>query len=222
MAAVRHLGLFPWCVDPASTFFGTEDAIREKAVPMWWRVKEWTLEATWSVLANSDPPSTETYSDTLVFRITDLTINFFPTTDKFQTETDLVVAGKLGVPFLSGLGSPYDWSFHALLGNPEVEIALETSLTIGPLFELSLFASDTPRVTTNGDGAQVGSITSNFCGLSFSAPIKRVLPFVESLYVITSFECTLTATKYWEYDPNDGGGPIYDSSTGDKIRYDVF
>jgi len=198
MATVRHLGLFPWCFNPATTYFKTADAIRKFAVPMWWQVKEWKLEATASVLANSDPPSTETYSDTFVFRITDLTISFFPVTDKFQTETDLVVAGKAGSGY-GGLGPAYDWSFDALLGNPEEDIALELSLTIGPNFGFSAFAGDTPPVTTNGDGAQVGSITSNFSGLSFSAPIKRVLPFVESLYVITSLECTLTATKYWPY-----------------------
>ena len=187
---------------------------------MWWRVKEWKLEATASVLANSDPPSTETYSDTFDFRITDYPLTF-GSASTFQTEQDLVIAGKAGSG-LGSLGPAYDWSFDALLGNPEEDIAQELSLTIGPLFQFSSFSSDTPSVTTNGGGAQVGSITSNFCGLSFSAPIKRVLPFVESLYVITSFECTLTATEYWGYDPNDGKGPIYNSSTGAKIRFDVF
>jgi hypothetical protein len=26
--------------------------------------------------------------------------------------------------------------------------------------------------------------------------------------------------EYWPYDPNDGGGPIYDSTTGEKLRFD--
>ena len=29
---------------------------------------------------------------------------------------------------------------------------------------------------------------------------------------------TITATEYWPYDPNDGGGPIYDSTTGAQLR----
>jgi hypothetical protein len=220
MAAVRHLGLFPWCVDPALTFFGTEDAIREKAVPMWWRVKEWKLEATASVLANSDPPSTETYSDSFVFKITDIPLRLL-STSTFQTETDLVVAGKAGSG-LGGLGPAYDWSFDALLGDPEENIVLELSLTIGPNFEFSAFGADTRSVSSNGKFEEIGSITSNFCGVSFSAPLKYNFAYHESLYVITSFESTLTATEYWEYDPNDGRGPIYNSSTGAKIRYDVF
>jgi hypothetical protein len=183
---------------------------------MWWRVKEWTLDSTADVLANSDPPLTETYSDTFVFRITDYPL-IFGSASTFQTEQDLVIAGKAGSG-LGSLGPAYDWSFDALLGDPEEDIAQELSLTIGPLFEFSSFSGDTPPVTTNGDGAQVGSITSNFCGLSFSAPIKRVLPFVESLYVITSLECTLTATEYWPYDPGDDDGPIYDATTGQQLR----
>ncbi len=183
---------------------------------MWWRVKEWTLDATANVLANSDPPSTETYSDSFVFKITDIPLRFLGTAT-FETEKDLVIAGKAGTGF-GTLGPAYDWSFHALLGNPEEDIAQELSLTIGPLFEFSSFSGDTPPVTTNGDGAQVGSITSNYCGLSFSAQIKRVLPFVESLYVITSLNATLTATAYWPYDPNDGDGPIYDAATGQQLR----
>ena len=211
MASVRHLGLFPWCVDPNTSFFNS-DELRQYAVPMWWRVKEWTLNSTAQVLANSDPPSTETYSDTFVFRITDIPLRFLSTAT-FQTEKDLVIAGKAGTS-LGTLGPAYDWSFDALLG----DFALELTLTIGPLFSFRAFTGDTPPVDTNGEGAQAGSITSNFCGLSFTAPIKRVLPFADSLYVITSLEATLTATKYWPYDPNDGLGPIYDSTTGAQLR----
>jgi hypothetical protein len=31
----------------------------------------------------------------------------------------------------------------------------------------------------------------------------------------------IEAVEYWGYDPNDGRGPIYDTSTGDRIRFDV-
>jgi hypothetical protein len=31
----------------------------------------------------------------------------------------------------------------------------------------------------------------------------------------------LEAVEYWPYDPQDGGGPIYDSVTGERIRFDV-
>lgn len=29
---------------------------------------------------------------------------------------------------------------------------------------------------------------------------------------------TIKPKEYWEYDPNDGGGPIYDSTTGQQLR----
>jgi hypothetical protein len=215
MASVRHLGLFPWCVDPATSHFIEEDLLKY-AVPMWWRVKEWTLNSTADVLANTEPPLTDTYSDSFLFKITDIPLRFLGT-DTFQKEKDLVIAGKAETGF-GTLGPAYDWSFDALLGDPEEDIALELTLTIGPAFEFRAFSGDTPPVATNGGGSQVGIITSNFCGLSFFAPIKRVLPFDESLYVITSLNATLTATAYWPYDPEDGKGPIYDSITGDQLR----
>ena len=28
----------------------------------------------------------------------------------------------------------------------------------------------------------------------------------------------ITAEEYWEYDPRDGGGPIWDKDTGEQIR----
>ena len=215
MAIVTHLGLFPWCFDPATSYFGREGLL-QYAVPMWWRVKEWTLDATADILANSDPPSTETYSGTFVFRITDYPLRFLSTAT-FQTEMDLVIAGKAGTG-LGVLGPVYDWSFDALLGDPAVEFTSELTLDIGPNFFFRAFSGDTTPVDTNGGGAQVGSITSNFCGLSFTAPIKRVPALGDSLYVFTSLEATLTATEYWPYDPEDGGGPIYDSTTGVQKR----
>lgn len=89
---------------------------------------------------------------------------------------------------------------------------------MGPNFYYQQGDGDTPSVSTGGQFEEVGSITSNFCGLSFSAPIKHDNPFNESLYRIASLQSTLTATAYWPYDPEDGGGPIYDSATGQQLR----
>ena len=179
---------------------------------MWWRVKEWTLDITAEILANSDPPATDAYSDTQVFKITDYPLRF-GTLDTFQTEKDLVIAGKAGTSF-GTLGPAYDWLFPVLYG----AIPLTGALRIGPNFYFQEGEGDTPSVSTSGEFEEVGSITSNFCGLSFSAPIKHDNPFNESLYRIVGLVCTLTATEYWPYDPNDGLGPIYDSTTGEQLR----
>lgn len=45
--------------------------------------------------------------------------------------------------------------------------------------------------------------------------------FVERSQTIDSFQASLVASQYWGYDPNDGGGPIYDTATGVRIRDDV-
>ena len=214
MASISHIGLFPWCVDPTTSYFSREDLL-QYAVPMWWRVKEWTLDSTADILFNTDPPETNTYSDSFVFRITDIPLRFLSTAT-FQTEKDLVIAGKAGTGF-GTLGPVYNWSFFAYLGDFNLEISLE----IGPDFGFGAFDGDTRSASSGGEFEEVGSITSNFCGVSFSAPLKYNGPFSETLYVITSLNATLTATEYWPYDPNDGGGPIYDTATGVRIRDDV-
>jgi hypothetical protein len=37
----------------------------------------------------------------------------------------------------------------------------------------------------------------------------------------TSFSFKMYPSAYWPYDPNDGLGPIYNSETGERIRFDV-
>ena len=214
MASVRHFGLFPWCFDSATSYFSQEDFL-EYAVPMWWRVKEWTLNSTAQVLANSDPPETVTNVDSQVFSITDYPLRV-GSASTFQTERDLVVAGKAGTSF-GRFGPVYDWLF-SIPSSGTTFASLTRALKIGPNFEFSANEQDVPSVSTNGQFEEVGSITSSFCGLSFSAPIKHDLPFFDSLYRIVSLVSTLTATAYWPYDPADGSGPIYDSVTGEQLR----
>jgi hypothetical protein len=37
----------------------------------------------------------------------------------------------------------------------------------------------------------------------------------------TSFSFKMSPSEYWPYDPNDGLGPIYNSLTGERIRFDI-
>lgn len=68
-----------------------------------------------------------------------------------------------------------------------------------------------------------GTFSYNLLGQSFSAPIyaynsiNNVAGFSNTLSVAASLE----AIEYWPYDPNDGGGPIYNTTTGQRIRFDV-
>lgn len=56
---------------------------------------------------------------------------------------------------------------------------------------------------------------------SGDAPEVESYSFVERSQTIDSFQASLVASQYWGYDPNDGGGPIYDTATGVRIRDDV-
>lgn len=65
-----------------------------------------------------------------------------------------------------------------------------------------------------------GEFSYKFLGETLSCPIyaynsrSTVPEFNNNL----SVNVTLEATEYWEYDPQDGEGPIYDKQTGKAIR----
>ena len=219
MASVRHLGLFPWCVNPTTAYFSTEDLL-QYAVPMWWRVKEWTLQSEFGIFYSNPEIPTNTITATNTFNITTIPIS---TTNPgaFTTEKDLVCAGVF-YDQQSGVSFPttYDWVFSFVIGDPTTlgQGLNECVLTLGPkfLFEVPS-VDDTRTVTMVGGGATLGSLNVEFCGLSFSVPLRQ--PYTEpSLAMVSSCACTLSATAYWPYDPSDGKGPIYDSVTGEQLR----
>jgi hypothetical protein len=65
-----------------------------------------------------------------------------------------------------------------------------------------------------------GTFSYNLLGESFSAPIYAYnsRSHVEGFSNTLSVNASLEAIEYWPYDPNDGLGPIYDSTTGEQLR----
>jgi hypothetical protein len=201
MASVRHLGLFPWCVNEEISYFKGTD-IAEYAVPMWWRVKRWSLETTYTIFAGfADPPVSETYSSSNIFNIPSV----------YQSETDLITAGSLPGTTIK---IPSDFTFGFVLQG----FLLDGALVLGPNFAFSADAQDMEGISTSGQYGQRGSLSVSYCGLEFIAPLKLDAPDFETLYDLTNMDATLTATEYWPYDPGDGKGPIYDSATGEQLR----
>ena len=201
MASVRHLGLFPWCVNEEISYFKGTD-IAEYAVPMWWRVKRWSLETTYTIFAGfADPPVSETYSSSNIFNIPSV----------YQSETDLITAGSLPGTTIK---IPSDFTFGFVLQG----FLLDGALVLGPNFAFSADAQDMEGISTSGQYGQRGSLSVSYCGLEFIAPLKLDAPDFETLYDLTNMDATLTATEYWPYDPGDGKGPIYDSATGEQMR----
>jgi hypothetical protein len=66
------------------------------------------------------------------------------------------------------------------------------------------------------------SYTVGVTGFGYgNSPDEEGYNIVEQSQTINSFQASLVASQYWGYDPNDGGGPIYDTATGVRIRDDV-
>jgi hypothetical protein len=65
-----------------------------------------------------------------------------------------------------------------------------------------------------------GTFTYEFLGKTYTAPIvARPITFGSSRTPLNvSAYFTLEAIEYWPYDPEDGGGPIYNKDTGAQLR----
>jgi hypothetical protein len=218
MASVRHLNLFPWCVNQSTSYFKDED-IAAKAVPMWWRVKKWDFAVSGDYLIFGVTP--DTFSDTGVFDVTELTI-LNGQEETYATETDLVRAGVVysaqPFPVFNPETQQFDFVNTLRLARDHVfgtdaGPMVDSFVKIGPHFECFFFADDSFSVSTSsGEGVgQVGSFSVSMNGLSFSVPLYANED-------VTAFNASITASEYWSYDPGDGGGPIYDSTTGARLR----
>jgi hypothetical protein len=200
MASVRNFGLFPWCYDPEAVdtpnyinFKGTQ--ITELAVPMWWRVKKWSMDVT--VNYGGSPPNIATGN--FIMDVSE-SLSGSP-----QTEADLLC-----------LGSSHTWTFELNITNsPFFQTTLDVD--IGPIL-LWYFESD--GATSN---LVINPIDTS--GQSVSGELKILFlnkQFTTDIYsadnALVSVDSTITAIEYWPYDPQDGGGPIYNSSTGAQIR----
>jgi hypothetical protein len=215
MASVRHLGLFPWCFDPEQTYFKGID-LHNKAVPLWWRVKQWRLEVELVRKANTAPPQNTTFNISNDFNVTDLAKNIL-TTDTFQNEKDLVCAG---VVYDAEAGEQYRLPADHLWGIDAPGIFIDSFVRIGPNFDCYFDQDDMLGARPAGTGDKVGELSVQMQGVEFTVALFRESPQTSppALYEIVSLNGTLQGNEYWPYDPNDGGGPIYNTTTGAQIR----
>jgi len=77
-----------------------------------------------------------------------------------------------------------------------------------------------PIGKTIGIGAASGGQTSALLdGTFLGKPIKyHCFSATEPPFVLSSSSFSVTADSYWPYDPGDGGGPIYNTTTGAQLR----
>jgi hypothetical protein len=88
-------------------------------------------------------------------------------------------------------------------------------LLFAPNIYLSINTTRWLAVANESYGVIYGALSINLIGKNFTVPISAMNTRNSTT---ASFNATLEAEEYWPYDPQDGGGPIYDSSTGAQLR----
>ena len=204
MATVRHLGLLPFCIRPAGTY--SNDSLMEVsqafALSLWWRVKKWNVDsASLTIIPDDDPPNEVTMP-----------------TGEMSLELPLE-----GLALETNLVCPYTRQFGVGPGGPNPEnvgIFLRIFPTaqqggddlISMKVDLTAQGGTTQWFIGNGGGVEneIGTCTLT------SAVGSKEFALGSTFNGTASVE--ISAVEYWPYDPNDGGGPIYDSTTGAQLR----
>jgi hypothetical protein len=203
MATVRHLGLFPFCIldpanDPNSSLVQMEMSV-DLGLYFWWRVKKWTVDsASLTIIPEEGDP-----------------------------ESIPIVTGEMTIELPAG----------GIASEKEFVCPKQRQFSVGDIFDqVGVILRIFPRANQSGDlikmdidvrasiqtttyfygnGGEAaphivgtGTITVQDRNLSF--PIGGDFPGTGSL--------AISATEYWPYDPGDGGGPIYNSTTGAQLR----
>jgi hypothetical protein len=115
-----------------------------------------------------------------------------------------------------GAGTTVPAAFGRKKPNGYIEYMPSIRFT-GSTFSWEIFAYPADRPTT---GNNYGTFTYKFLDKTYDCPILAhntradLAGFTNTL----SIDATLEAIEYWPYDPNDGGGPIYDPESGGQLR----
>lgn len=237
MAAVKHLGLFPWCPYQSREQFQRQQNVSDadfevfknileglkqpifEAVGWYWRVKTWQATGQFEAQLIGNTAVTIGYQYT------------FKRACEFETE--LVCAPLLerqeelleySVPGLIGSNSMDDAEFN--IGVISRSYGPSRSGILAPVqdneqqiynwLDLSFTGSNTPEVIA-------GSIESVQPSSEGVEEFQVNITAFEKTYSVPCFktleaELEIQAVEYWPYDPEDGGGPIYDITTGAQQR----
>jgi hypothetical protein len=245
MATVRHLGLFPQgcpltTIDSISSDFPDIWLPEQYALAAHWRVKKWRFNfvASWAEAVDGSG-ITFAYSTSLEFNygqaILDVEDEVYSGIfgQALENETELVCPlvidafinnfggfGARAQQRVAGPGSS-GTSFDGIINgiqSPYVRV-------VGDLKEYRLrilFRAETLRWVMSAANmgssfpvAQYGTFAYNLLGQAFECPIYAYNTRGSTILSVAS---SLEAIEYWPYDPNDGGGPIYDSTTGQQLR----
>lgn len=235
MASVRHLGLFP-----TSTFEGAcliKDGSSLEAGPgtyrpiglslvavmaLYWRVKSWKFVHTHTeqeVIKSAsfeNPPASERelvcgfmpegqFEDQRL--ITQVMGNFTSKSDKQSSVLFEIFTFIEEEPSIVKKGDLY---------YPRMHIAWETEgVSIPP--NPGDHAKGSNSLKTNED-TQWGEQKFVLLGKEYSIPLYLSTQIDQISGSSYFYRGEISVNEYWEYDPGDGLGPIYDKHTGRKLR----
>ena len=210
MASVRHINLFPFCVEPTDNpNFTREMAVsRDLALSFWWRVKNWQVDlAELTVIPEDDPP----YSYSMpTGEMTMVTPPAIPDGINPPLESEKNLVCKLNRQFDVGGADPFNDVGIRMRIRPG---AAQSDELIK--MEVDVFANLYTQVLFYANGS---SIVPNEIGTGSIETEAGIVTFPIGSDFNGSALLEISAEEYWPYDPNDGGGPIYDSTTGAQLR----
>ncbi len=127
-------------------------------------------------------------------------IAHYPAVCSFQIPSTGVFGGV-------GAGTPFG-------GHYITEESTEES-TIATHMRFSFIGNNAGGDFLASDAGLYASVEEGFAEITFLDQKFQWSYWVARLPI---YNLKIEATEYWEYDPNDGGGPIYDSQTGEQLR----
>jgi hypothetical protein len=225
MASVRHLGFFPWCVPrsipelvvyatnrsgidygflndlppPAAGSLWPISLSREKAMDLYWRVKTLKISAPLETVFETGQIITDAANEKDL-----VCLPLWPNVTSLQAYSE--ARGGIDQGFLT-----ISWDF--LLYDESIDkyhIPLYADFTQYNGEELTDSYSNTSY------GQNSGAVLGGY--IDFLGEQLPMGAYILGEPVIPYAAGTISVEEWWPYDPNDGGGPIYNSATGAQLR----
>lgn len=198
MATVRHLGLFPFCSAAAKPPL---ELSLEDALAMWWRVKRWQVKNSTISGSSTDPIAGE----------------LLPTVDPPANESGLVCSKYVReyvLAYVFDSTAPFEsllrLSLEPFITTEDKKAWVTLSIT-DAITEIGGTGAATGG--ESGDGSPAGTARLFILGRQYLVPM-----FNRFAGGTVTCDITIEPLEYWPFDPGDGGGPIYDSATGQQLR----
>ena len=205
MATIRHLGYFPFCLplsNPVDTQPNFGYANLASAMAFFWRLKKFKWSATLSDGGSNSALCSSTFT-----RIADTEKNLVC----FDRFSDNGLADYYTVD--NTIDGPYDYDGFMAPTSRFVWAEKQGNVYFSIGFEGT---SDALRHSWRVVAAEpeIGQPSAESVEYEFGKNSLNLWTNTGEDFAVPTFE----VLEYWPYNPEDGGGPIYDSVTGEQLR----